>query len=306
MENKDEEKMNIMKGLVKSEKDTLAKLAELVGKAQKILFIEQETGKTIPVKTNIPLSDAVRIQLVGSYFAGEMGLRSKKSCNLDDLKSALSVEGRALSRLLGDLVKNNSISDENGEYTIKPYIIDTMIDELVESGNTNKIIAKKQILKRKKQIASGEEQKNEVIRTLDENGIAKLGEATGLDRLGLSHIFDFDTNTLKVIFPVANENEAESVKQIHGALLYLTGLKFCYGTQEISSSELRAVLTDLGIKSIDNLSTSLKANSTSIIHKKGLRGCNDTSYRLTVPGELEGLKLIKKIGGELNGQETNN
>ncbi len=48
-------------------------------------------------------------------------------------------------------------------------------------------------------------------------------------------------------------------------------------------------------KSIVNLSTNLHKYQTQIVHKKGPRGSTDTSYKLTIPGEQEGLKIIKEI-----------
>ena len=290
-------KKEILQELVKSEKDTVKKLKELVQKVKDILWIEGETGKTIVTRKGLDFSQQIKLQMVGAYFANELGLKSKKSLNIEELKSALSVEGRALSRPLGEFVKSHIISEDNGEYTIKYYLIEGIIDE-IHSKNTKGIVFPKAITKRRKQMMQGQLNKNETSKEFSVEGLGKLEESAEIDESKIHNVFDFDKRNVRIIYPIANLDVSESIKQYKATLLYLTALKYCYGVSEISSGELRNNLEDMGLnKSLVNLSTNLKSFPQYIVHKKGPKGSTATSYKLTIPGEREAIKIIKELGG---------
>ena len=287
------EKKEILQELVKSEKETTDNLKELVKKAKNLFWIEGENGDIIITKQELSLSNKIKLQLIGSYFASELGLKNKKSCNVEDLKLALNTEGRALSRPLGELVKLHLISEDNGEYAIKYYSIEEVIDQL-NATEYKKKTPNKRILKRKKQDKIDIPEKNEYVKELKEEGLQKLKEKTNAgDKI--DHIFDFDKHDVRLIHPIISENVSESIKQYKATLLYLMALKYCYGLHEISSRELRKKLEDLGLKSLVNLSTNLKSFSSFIVHKKGAKGNTDTSYKITIPGEMEAIRIIKDL-----------
>lgn len=290
-----DDKKEILKQLIRSEKDTIQKFAVLVNKAKDLLWIEEDSGRTIILKKGLTLSDNIKLQLIGAYFAFEYGLRPKKTCNIDELKEYLCIGGRALSRPLGQLAKSRFISKTQGEYLIKYYFIEDILNEII-NYDSSKQVRKNKIIKRKKQNMETHNDKEELLKQLNSKGIEELKKVVEVDGDALNHIFDFDDKDVRIIYHIASETTTESIKQYRATILYLTILKFCYSTNEICSKELRRKLEDIGLtKSLVNLSTNLKSYQTQIVHKKGERGNTDTSYKLTIPGEQEGVKIIKEL-----------
>ena len=123
-------KEEILKGLILDEKDTLSKLKELVDKSKELIRIEGHSGKVIIIKNDVSLKDKVVLLLIGKYFAKESGLINSQKLNLEAMKNELNAESRALSRPLGDLLRENIIENENGEYFIKYYQIENAIKNI--------------------------------------------------------------------------------------------------------------------------------------------------------------------------------
>ena len=281
-------KEEILKRLILDEKDTLSKLKELVDKSKELIKIEGHSGKVIIIKSNLSSKDKVVLLLIGKYFAKESGLINSQKLNLEAMKNELNAESRALSRPLGDLLRENIIENENGEYFIKYYQIENAIKNISEQKEmlrTLKPRTKKSVIKK--------EPKEE--KALIKDSIEKLAQKTDLTVEELKHIFDFEENDVRIIHPVEGK---ESERQLNATILYLTVYKYCFGLEEIDSGDLRKKLTDLGIGSLVNLSSNLKRYKNYIVHKMSAWGATDTSYRITIPGELRGIKLIKELGNK--------
>lgn len=288
------ERKEILREFVRSEKETLENLQRIVLKAKPHVWIDEKTKQIRISNKGYLLAQKVCLSLIGAYFGSELGLLNKPSLNVSDLTKILHVPGRALSNPLGGLIKKHFISVEEKEYTIVPYHIEEILDEInkIEEGGEQ---TKRQIVKRKKQKSSKNAEKETILRKFSEEGYKKLLKDSTLGEGDLKKIFDFEEKELRIIFPISTLNKSISKKQHLSALLYLMGFKYCYGLKEISSSELRKKLEELGIDSLVNLSTNLKSFRNEIIHKKGLKGSTNTFYKITLPGELHAIKELKDL-----------
>ncbi len=285
-------KEEILKGLILDEKDTLSKLKELVDKSKELIRIEGHSGKVIIIKNDVSLKDKVVLLLIGKYFAKESGLINSQKLNLEAMKNELNAESRALSRPLGDLLRENIIENENGEYFIKYYQIENEIKNIREQ----KVIPRISKPRTKKSVIKKEPLEKKEEKTLIKDSVEKLAQKTDLTVEELKHIFDFEENDVRIIHPVEGKSEGE--RQLNATLLYLTVYKYCFGLEEINSGDLRKKLTDLGIGSLVNLSSNLKRYKNYLVHKMSARGATDTSYRITIPGEIRGIKIIKELGNK--------
>lgn len=284
-------KEEILKGLILDEKDTLSKLKELVDESKELIRIEGHSGKVVIIKNDVSLKDKIVLLLIGKYFAKESGLINSQKLNLEAMKNELNAESRALSRPLGDLLRENIIENENGEYFIKYYQIENAIKNISEQ----KIMPRISKPRTKKSVIKKEPLGKKEEKTLIKDSVEKLAQKTDLTVEELKHIFDFEENDVRIIHPVEGK---ESERQLNATLLYLTVYKYCFGLEEIDSGDLRKKLTDLGIGSLVNLSSNLKRYKNYLVHKMTARGTTDTSYRITIPGELYGIKIIKELGNK--------
>lgn len=125
--------------------------------------------------------------------------------------------------------------------------------------------------------------------------------ALGTDFEKLKSIIDFSETDFHIIGNVAGSTEGE--KQRNATLLVLTVHYHCVGDREIPSGSLKKILQDLGITSLINLATNLKA-SPSFIVRIGEQGSTATKYRITNPGIQEGLRLMKTMIAIAHGQST--
>jgi len=300
----DAKKKEILKGLVKSDQDNISRLRDQVEKSKELFWIEESTGKIIPIrKRHFNLQENILIQLIGKYFAMQLEIAKNNVVSIEDLTNACRVSSRALSRPIGVLLKNHIIEKKKEGYVIKPYQVDEAIDILSEEKPFK--IPEIQTIKskRKKQkIAISKQKKEKPFKKLNKEGVKKLLDKLGVDEEILHYIFDFDENEVRIITGIEGKNERE--KQLNATLLYLTVYKYCFDLKEISSSDLREKIEELGIKkSLVNLSTNLKKCPNFISHKRrgrGRGGSTDTSYKITIPGELKGIKLISKICKSIN------
>ena len=294
MEDQDVTKKEILRDLVFSKEDTIERLKDLVNKSKSLIGIEQDSGKIIIIKNNLALKDKVTLLLVGKYFAKELGIINSEKVDFDTMKKELVAESRALSRPIGELIKNNIIYKEDDEYSIKHYQIENCVNRINEIKTVPMHSLKK--VRKKRSLQGKKEEAKEEKRLMD-GSIQKLAEKVGMKEEELKHIFEFEERDVRIISQT--EGKSESQRQLNATLLYLTVYKFCFGLKEIRSSELRRKLEDLGIHSLVNLSTNLKQNKNCIWHKMDRRGETSTCYRITTPGEIEGLRLIKNMGKKL-------
>lgn len=88
------------------------------------------------------------------------------------------------------------------------------------------------------------------------------------------------------------KNEGE--KQLRATLAILTGLSYCYEREKILSTNLRKRLEVLGIVSLQNLPTNLVKYHQFVL-PRGKSGIPKFSYKITVSGKKEGLKLIREF-----------
>ncbi|HSU72492.1 MAG TPA: hypothetical protein VLJ21_01425 [Candidatus Binatia bacterium] len=301
MSTDEQTRKEILQGLVRSEKDVLLKLKEHVEQAKSILWLDGATGKVFIEKKDLSVADNIRAYLVGKYFAHELQLATEGSSNTEELASALRVSVQALAPAIGKLVRDNYISEGGGKYTIIPQMLDKTIHELVATE-----IPVKKIQKRKKQIVHATSNDEASARALSKEGIIRLKELIEKDGVVLEHVFDYYGSDARLIYPIATEGTKESARQYRATMLYLLMMKYAFGVTELNSAELRRKLIDLGLdqKNLDNLSTTLHGYPSHVVHKKGPKGSTLTAYRLTVPGEMEAIKILKEVGGK-HGQKQN-
>ena len=124
-----------------------------------------------------------------------------------------------------------------------------------------------------------------------EKRIEKLAKSASVTIDKLKQIFDFEEDDL-ILLTVGEETEKE--KQVQATLLILTGLSYCYGKREIVVADLKRKLERLGIAALQNLSTNLSEYPQFVV-PKGKRGSRKFGYKITIPGEKEGLTIIRKL-----------
>jgi len=299
MEEAELTKKDILSALVLDEKDTLNKLKELVEKSKNLIRIEGHTGKTILVKSNLSLRDKIVLLAIGKYFAKELDLSETGALSFEEMKTETASESQALSRPLGTLLKENILEKNADGYLIKYYQIEASIDSIIESKPA---IAKTHQRARKASVTRKEESPKE-IKKLVPGSISKLAEKASMDEAKLKHIFEFEENDVRIIMPI--EGRSEGDRQLKATLLYLVAYDTCFNLREVNSSDLRQKLQDLGIRSLVNLSTQLKGYPNFIWHKIGKTGSTSSSYKITTPGEIEGIRLLKELGNKLEvGEQT--
>jgi len=300
MEDQNTTKKEILKGLVFSREDTLDRLKDLVNKSKSLMGIEQESGKIIIIKADLPLKEKVILLLIGKYFAKELGFIDSEKVSVNTLRKELMVESRALSRPIGDLIKENMINKEEDEYSIKHYQIENCINRISEAKQMPLPTVKKA---RKRRLPKSKKEEHPEEKKLIDGSIRELANKLAITEEDLKHIFEFGETDVRIIAPI--EGKSESQRQLNATLLYLTIYKYCFNLKEIKSSELRRKLVDLGIRSLVNLSTNLNQNQSYIWHRMDQRGDTTTSYRITTPGEIEGLRIIKEMKKRLEEKLSN-
>lgn len=127
--------------------------------------------------------------------------------------------------------------------------------------------------------------------------IKKLCQESNLNEQQLKQIFEFENDKFTIITNIPGNKESR--RQQNASLVILTVTNYLYGSKEIKTSELKEYLRDLGIRSLVNLSTHLKSFENYIL-KKGRGGGKNVIYRITTPGLMKGIELIRQMAGEIN------
>jgi len=295
----EDEKKEILKELIISEKDTIKKLRLLVEKSKKYIGINEKDGKIIIKNPNFSNRKKILLLLIGRYFSKELGLIKKDSLTLREISKELGTKVTTVSGPVGDLVKAGILKKENAEYRILHYRIEEVLNNFENEKENKKTVSKKIKTTKKTKMPKILPQEIKKLTPIKE-GIKDLAEKVGVDEEDLYKIFDFDEKIHLLVQP-KGKNEGE--KQLKASLIILTAYNHYFNKREISSSDLIRMLEDVGIGSLVNLSTNLKEHRDLIIHKKGKRGSTKTSYRITIPGLHEGYLLIKEL---LKNKESEN
>lgn len=119
----------------------------------------------------------------------------------------------------------------------------------------------------------------------------------GLNENELYSIFDIDLENeiVHILKSIQGKNEKE--KQFKAIVCLLTAYSFIFNKITIKSSLLSQEMKDLGIKSLVNLSTNMKAYGEYIL-PIGKPKSPNYSYKITVPGKEKGVEIIKEIIGK--------
>lgn len=151
-------KKDILKELLLTEEDTLAKLKSLIDKTKAIIKIDQKSGKIV-IPSDLEFSNAEKILLflIGRYYSKELGICDKEGLNLQELEATTGIKKTTLSKPLGGLVYSGYIGQgSEKKYFVHHYKIESIVnllhDKYVEKkSNTKSIILKfKSPEKRKK------------------------------------------------------------------------------------------------------------------------------------------------------------
>jgi len=334
MENKeytngsDDWKKEILSELFISEKEyIMEKLQEVVSKSKNLFKIDKDTGGIL-FDYDYVGTEKIQLFLIGKYFSKEFGIIETAGATLGEISEGIDVKNTSLSKPISQLISQNFVKKEDRTYFIRPHQIENVINKIYDryveeekegepqteiTGISGKKSVNKKNLEKKEK--SGEKRKLQkqkeqlVVQPLSIGGSKKLKpqkQPEGIEKLAndlsvdvefLDDIFEFDGG-LRVIKHIGGRNEKE--KQIKNTLVLLTAHKYYCDMPEITSSELRKQLKELGVGALVNLSTNIneyniKKRHNLILHEKPKRGGKKTTYRISTPGIKEGLKLIKEI-----------
>jgi len=145
------DKKEILKGLLLTEEDTLAKLKTLIDKAKTIIKIDEKSDKVI-IAPEFKFSNQEKILLflIGRYFSKELGICDNERLDLKGLENATGIKRTTLSKPLGELVYSGYIGQDNEKrYYIYHYKIEGIINILYDKYVEKKPNAKFLILKYK-------------------------------------------------------------------------------------------------------------------------------------------------------------
>lgn len=129
--------------------------------------------------------------------------------------------------------------------------------------------------------------------SLQRPSIKIFAEKLDLEESKFYDIIHFnDNNQFHLLFSITGKNESE--KQLRGTLCFLAVSNYCNGKNSILSKELVKILESMKIKSLDNISHTLKKYNKYII-PTGKTGDPNFSYIITQPGLKEGIRIIKEL-----------
>ena len=123
-----------------------------------------------------------------------------------------------------------------------------------------------------------------------ETKIKKLCDDAEVNYEDFYKIFFIEDKEILLLIVPPGKNEAE--KQLKATLLILTTSKYLFGQDFMKSSDINKKLEKLGIKSLVNLSTNLTRYRQFFI-PRGKSKSRNFGFQIIIPGEKEGLKLIK-------------
>jgi len=296
----EDEKKNILSDLLVEEEYTRGKLQAMVLKSKKLFKIKPNTGDIVFESHEYIVKEKIQLFLVARYFSKEMGIIKSDKFTLADISEGIGTKTTALSQPISHLTDQNIIVKEKNDYFvyfIRSYQIDRVIGTIYDKYVGNKEnIEKTKKTKESKQKGQLVPQPSSVN---DSERIEKLASDAHVDAKSLYNIFKFG-DELKIIAHL--EGKKERPKQIKAALILLTAYDYYYNVPEITSSELRKQLEDLGLSktALVNLSTNIrkyneKKQCDLILPEGRKKGYTKTKYKITRNGIEEGLKLIKEI-----------
>ena len=296
-----DEKLNILKDLLVDEEYTLEDLRRLVKKSKPFLKIENKSGNII-ISPEYPLTvgEKINIYLIGIFFSKELGFYQDVQVNSRLISENIDIAQTTISGPLGNYVKTKILGKDDNSYSIKYYEIEKQLDFLTEKylieEEKNTSIPSKDMSNIKnnkttiRKISSQREFQKD-IRISKENMVDEIAKHD----LTLDDLYSVvNTDDDKIFLLRGWKGTSTRESQVKASLLFLTINKLIHGLNEISSSEFRACLLDIGVP-IKNLSTTLKNYYEYIVHKRGPIGSTKTSYRITSIGFQKGLMLLKDI-----------
>lgn len=134
------------------------------------------------------------------------------------------------------------------------------------------------------------EKKPELVES--NSNYSKLENKTGISESELKNMIYFEDETFTLLVEIPGKNNKE--KMIKGSLILLTIDDICYGSNRMRSQDLRKKLEYAGVGSLAHLSTHIRSIKRLII-PDGKKGSNNFGYRLTVPGKIEGIKIMTEL-----------
>lgn len=295
----EDKKKELLKELLVNEKDILADLSGLVEKSKSFFKIEGNSGKILfNDNSSLTNNNKIGLILIGKYFAYELDVIKKKGLTLSELSEELNIPQTTLSSPLGNLIDKGFVEKNNGEYNICYHKILEFLNN-IKAGKQKVYQAPTH---RKTRVKKTEKTKVDITpvgiekHIKEQSGLSTFIKLTEVTQDELLKIFDFEENVINILVHPQGDNEGE--KQITATILLLTAYYYYFNEQEISSSELRQKLQDVGITSLVNLSTNLRLYPNLLVHKKSKKGSTNTYYRITIPGLELGRSLIRKNAGK--------
>jgi hypothetical protein len=298
-----ENKLEILKDLFVDESHTLEDLKKLREKTKDFFKIEQKTGNVlISHEYNFTVKEKIILFMIGKYFCEEVGFE-KENITSRLLSEVLHIQQTSLTAPLGELVSQHILSKEDTTYAIKYYQIEKQLDLLNEKHilkaklphtKVRAIVKNKKSKPNKSKVISRKQSFNETqTQLLSEEEILEIIKNENIELNDLYSIFNIRNNKLILLKGFKSQNNRES--HIKSSLLTLVAHKIFYGSERISSANLRTILQDSGVRGLINLSTTLKEYSYWIVHERGQIGSINTSYRITHEGYRKGLDLLRDI-----------
>ncbi len=145
------DKKEILKELLLTEEDSLAKLKSLIEKTKAIIKIDRKSCKIV-ISSDFEFSNPEKLLLflIGRYFSKELGICDKESLDLQELETTTGIKKTTLSKPLGGLVYSGYIGqDKEKKYFVYHYKIEGIINLLHDKYVEKKVNAKSLSLKYK-------------------------------------------------------------------------------------------------------------------------------------------------------------
>jgi hypothetical protein len=297
-------KMDILQDLFVDESHTLEDLKRIKDKSHNFFKIEQKSGKIlISHEYNFITKEKIVLFLIGKYLCKEVGFEEVITTS-KLMSEELNIQQTSLTAPLNELESQHVLTKEGTSYKIKYYQIEKQLDILhskyilheeqkkTNSSTPSKIRRKPAKKKTNRPIQVKEDPEVILTKQTDEEINNELGKYE-LKSDNFYTIFNFHKGRLIILKGFKCQNNRES--HVKSALLTLVAYRVLYDTERISSSKLREILTDSGVKDLTNLSTTLKSYNSWIVHERGRIGSINTNYRITHQGYEEGIKLVKDI-----------
>ena len=125
-----------------------------------------------------------------------------------------------------------------------------------------------------------------------ESEIGHLCSEIQIERKDFDKIVEIKDNRFFLKIPI--EEKKESVKQVKTTLVLMMLKDVLSGEDFMKSSEITNVLKRLGVKSISNLAGNLSKYKQQLT-SKGVKGSKNFGFIITIPGILEGKKILKEF-----------